>query len=725
MSETADPQSKFFIVGGTLGGSAASYVQRPLDNELLRHLLTGEYCNVLAARQMGKSSLMVRTAEELRMQGVKTATIDITSIGSLVTPSQWYLGLVSRLARELRMDVDAEGWWHSMESRSPVQRFSDFLQDIVLEKVKERIVIFIDEIDSTLKLDFTDDFFAAIRAMYNARSRHEIYKRLTFVLLGVARPGDLIKDRTRTPYNIGVNVDVTDFQINELDSFRLVLDKKFPNQGKEILKWVLDWTGGQPYLTQKLCLEVVEHANGLFTEEKLFDLVEQLFLGDKARTETNLVTIRDRVNHSPYVVKMLRIYKRVLENKQVLAEERSIEQNELKLTGLVKVNPKGVLQVRNRIYAHVFDATWVRANIPVTTAQRLTLATSIIAILAIAVAGYFYYQQQTQTAEIQARTYIDNFNNSNSSEVKITSLAGLFGLGDEYTVQARDLFEALDHEQQLALFDLATPANVGNELVVVVGGIYQNIENTSDGNTLLRAMASILEQTPATGATNLTLEINTWLDGRDAMERDDYSLAVSLYTRAYEYSQKRENENAAILTDRAVANTLSMKYDAALEDYDSAIRIDVGWKSKIEDVILRNEQLLSYLRENSSNYPHLSQFIVILTEFPTPTPTPTLTSTPTFTLTPSPTFTLSPSITPTEIARLEVRIFNDTTNLVMIVYIDDVLVGSPKPGGYIVTWVIPGDHVVTWCNSVTGPCRGSKRRIIRVYHEPFNVALQL
>ena len=321
----------FFVVGGTLKREAASYVKRPVDDEILRLTLGGNYCNVLAARQTGKSSLMVRTSERLKQEGVRTVIIDLTSIGSNVSPSEWYFGLLSRLKRELKLTVDENAWWQARSEQSPVQRFSDFLREVILEEITDPIVVFVDEIDSTLKLGFTDDFFAAIRAAYNARSNDPAYERLTFVLLGVARPADLIKDRTRTPYNIGASVDVTDFQFYELDAFEAALEQACPGQGGQILGWALEWTGGQPYLTQKLCAEVVEQAGGKYSEDRLAALVMQLFLGDKARTETNLRSIRDRVSENPYAAKMLPIYKRVLAGKPVAAEERSIEQNELKV----------------------------------------------------------------------------------------------------------------------------------------------------------------------------------------------------------------------------------------------------------------------------------------------------------------------------------------------------------------------------------------------------------
>ena len=125
MSPSTKPTqpSTFFVVGGTLGREAASYVRRPVDDEILHLTLAGEYCNVLAARQTGKSSLMVRTSERLKREGVRPVIIDLTSIGSAVSPSEWYFGLPSRLSRELKLDVDEQEWWQACSENSPVQRF--------------------------------------------------------------------------------------------------------------------------------------------------------------------------------------------------------------------------------------------------------------------------------------------------------------------------------------------------------------------------------------------------------------------------------------------------------------------------------------------------------------------------------------------------------------------------------------------------------------------------
>ena len=94
--------ASFFVVGGTLRGDAPCYIERTADQILYRSLQAGEICYVLTARQMGKSSLMVRTAARLRDNGVRVAVLDLTSLGQNLTAEQWYNGLIERAGRQFR-----------------------------------------------------------------------------------------------------------------------------------------------------------------------------------------------------------------------------------------------------------------------------------------------------------------------------------------------------------------------------------------------------------------------------------------------------------------------------------------------------------------------------------------------------------------------------------------------------------------------------------------------
>src|SRR5438067_11168382 len=100
----APSASQFYVTGGTLPPDASSYIERQADRDLLAALRTGEYCYVLNTRQMGKSSLMIRTAARLRAEGHIVAILDLTAIGQNLTPEQWYDGLLLSLASQLDLE---------------------------------------------------------------------------------------------------------------------------------------------------------------------------------------------------------------------------------------------------------------------------------------------------------------------------------------------------------------------------------------------------------------------------------------------------------------------------------------------------------------------------------------------------------------------------------------------------------------------------------------------
>jgi hypothetical protein len=378
--------SDFFIAGGTLSPDNLSYVRRPADEQLFKLALASEFCYVLTPRQMGKSSLMVHTAWRLKERGVSTAIVDLTKIG-IVGADQWYLGLLTQLKTELGLSVDPLAWWQGNAILGRVQRFTDFLCDVVLTEIKRQVVIFIDEIDTTLKLDFTDDFFAAIRAIYNARADDPEFERLTFSLLGVATPANLVKDSTRTPFNIGYEIKLQEFSRSEAVVLQHGLEAANPNRGKTVFSRIYYWTNGHPYLTQKLCLSFLETEDDDWNDERVDRLVERLFLSEDTGKETNLQSVHDALQSYSKRRNLLTIYRQVYDGKSVADDDRSLDKNYLKLIGLVR-SENGVLKVRNRIYRYVFNQDWVKTKIPHDWTRNIAISLLGIALLLLGLLGF-------------------------------------------------------------------------------------------------------------------------------------------------------------------------------------------------------------------------------------------------------------------------------------------------------------------------------------------------
>ena len=368
-------QSNYYKVGGSLRYGHPTYIIRSADKKLYKALKQKEFCYVLNSRQMGKSSLRVRTMKTLAKEGFKCAAIDLGILGRFTNSSQWYGGLVSELWRKLRLTTgfdDDLSWWRNREELAPVHRFSQFIEDILLTNSTADIVIFLDEVDNIISLDFRDEFLGVIRNYYEKRAEYPEYNRLTFCLLGVATPSTLRIDKQTTPFNIGCAIQLPGFTLAEAQPLIPGLKEKV-SKPEVVLAEILRWTKGQPFLTQKLCYLVVrygenEHPNiQQIVQECLIDNWE---LQDEPE---HLKTIRDRLLYNQNnKARLLGIYQQILQQQGINADS-SDEQIELRLSGLV-VKQYGKLIVANPIYQQVFNNLWVEKQLAAISPYQVAIA---------------------------------------------------------------------------------------------------------------------------------------------------------------------------------------------------------------------------------------------------------------------------------------------------------------------------------------------------------------
>ena len=399
-----------YQIGGSLKQDAPSYIERKADSQIYDALLEGEFCYVFNSRQMGKSSLLVKTRARLQQQGFLCTTVDMTNIGSEnITPLQWYKGVVGDIWSGFGLSgkVNLKKWWQEHDDISLLQRLSRFISEVLLiEFPSERLFIFIDEIDNILSLDFSvDDFFALIRYCYNQRAIDPEYERITFAIFGVAIPTDLIQNKKSTPFNIGKSIELRGFTLNESLCLARGLNLSTVKYSQAVLQEILKWTGGQPFLTQKICHLVAteegsegrggEGVEGVEGETRgqgdgemggqgdvqketqsnaqfpipnpltlITDIVESRIIErwESQDEPLHLRTIRDRIlNNQVIAASLLGLYQQIILGKEIIADD-SKEKLDLLLSGLV-ISDRGKLKVKNPIYQRIFNLEWVAKQV--------------------------------------------------------------------------------------------------------------------------------------------------------------------------------------------------------------------------------------------------------------------------------------------------------------------------------------------------------------------------
>ena len=121
-----------FVAGGTVQAGGGIYLERRADRDLLEHCRAGDFSYILTSRQMGKSSLMIRTAERLTAEGVLPVIVDLTEFGAQTSAEQWYKGFLTVIHDQLSLKTSVSAWWGAQADHAFGHRFTRYLREVVL-----------------------------------------------------------------------------------------------------------------------------------------------------------------------------------------------------------------------------------------------------------------------------------------------------------------------------------------------------------------------------------------------------------------------------------------------------------------------------------------------------------------------------------------------------------------------------------------------------------------
>ena len=330
--------------GGTL--SQGSYIVRKADSKLQEAILTNSmFPFVLAARQSGKSSVLVRTQSVLASPELKIAIVDLSKFSEIAlrTYTSFVTTFVSEILKEIKSDDRIRAQVKQVE-QDPLFLLEAI--DVILENVTGRLVVCIDEIDTLQGRDFNDNFLGQIRSLFNSRTSNRTVNRIQFVLAGAASSENLISDLRQSPFNIGKGIELDDLSS---DGARKLLSLGWAADTSgvdEALEMLLYWTSGSVFLCQDILYRSYETSREELDPSPLPRLIER--------------SVAEVVSAAADTVHFQNIERQLKANKSLLKQWREWTQGKLPNAGsVVDLSIIGICRrdaaYRNRLYRAVFS----------------------------------------------------------------------------------------------------------------------------------------------------------------------------------------------------------------------------------------------------------------------------------------------------------------------------------------------------------------------------------
>ncbi|MCL1471090.1 AAA-like domain-containing protein [Argonema antarcticum] len=382
------------IKGEPLPIDSPIYVHRKADDQLYQFLRTTEpnFCTyyILSSPQMGKSSLMIKTASRLRFEGYICTQLGLKILDPPLSDDILYFGILQKICQGFTILGESlypqlEVFWQKSQELTSGSRFIEFIK-YILQKIKPaKIIVFLDDIEILMDWNLQSSLMGVIKIL--SESEEECLQRLAFLVLGIAAPSDLLFD-TDYVFNTAKMIELSPLQ-GDCQPLLAGLSKVSQNPAG-VLREILWWTGGQPFLTQILCdlvaksIKIKEGENsvnnqieGLVTTKVIlaqtrpeivfrhFQAIESWFSqGDPKESGDKLLA--------------LRLYKRLLQNPQsVKFRESSRSQRDLLISGLVTKSYE-FLGISNPIYPQIFNLNWVEETQKIVKQKRDVMADQLV-----------------------------------------------------------------------------------------------------------------------------------------------------------------------------------------------------------------------------------------------------------------------------------------------------------------------------------------------------------
>jgi hypothetical protein len=223
------------------------YVERsPIETDCYEAILRpGSLIRIKAPRQMGKTSLLVRTLDHARSQGFKTVRLslqeaDTKALDDLNEFLQWFCASVTE---ELDLEDQLADYWKN--ARGIVRRCKRYFEHYLLTTLDQPIVLGLDEVDQVFEHPkIALDFFGMLREWHEDGKVSPLWRNLHLVIVH-SKEVYIPLNIHRSPFNVGLPVELRQLNVGEIAT---LIDKHQLTFTAPQQQQLIELVGGHPYL---------------------------------------------------------------------------------------------------------------------------------------------------------------------------------------------------------------------------------------------------------------------------------------------------------------------------------------------------------------------------------------------------------------------------------------------------------------------------------------------
>jgi hypothetical protein len=224
------------------------YVERPADAAALQAIRgQGVTLAITGARQVGKTSLLARTAAEARRRGKQVLTLDFQLFerAVLADPDRLFRYLCEATSVGVGVDARVDAFWGELGNS---HNCSQYFEHYLLQRIDTPLVLALDKLERLPNTALRSSFFGMLRSWCDNRATRPIWNRLDLVLATSSATHQLVSNPYQSPFNTGLAIALDDFTAEQIDDLNQRHGQPFTPHEQQALAELL---GGHPYLTRQ------------------------------------------------------------------------------------------------------------------------------------------------------------------------------------------------------------------------------------------------------------------------------------------------------------------------------------------------------------------------------------------------------------------------------------------------------------------------------------------